>query len=218
MKRTAHLLTIMLLTIPLLLASISHAADEPPANSELVVEETFEDAELSKAWRVNTGKWVAVDGVLRASEIKADKHSAAARHLIETQNAVYQFRFRLINDSPTLHFGFDPKRGELKKKGHLFSIVISGDQWKILKHVDKAKPKEDPNQILASEKTTFTKDRWYTLRVTTWGPYVTARVDDDRELKASHPTFSVKKPTLVFRCIGDGIEIDDLRVWREQKK
>lgn len=31
-------------------------------------------------------------------------------------------------------------------------------------------------------------------------------------LKASHPTFHVATPTLVFRCIGDGIEVDDIKV------
>jgi len=194
----------------------SLANDEAPANSELVVEETFDDTELDKAWHINTGSWTVKDGVLKASEIKADKHSAAARHVIETQNAVYQMRFRLVGDTPTFHFGFDPKRGELDKKGHLFSVIINENKWQIMKHVDKAKPKEDPNEILTSDKTSFEKDKWYTLRVTTWGSFVTARIDGQRELKASHPTFTVKKPTLVFRCIGDGVEIDDLRVWRQK--
>ncbi|MGB7347663.1 MAG: hypothetical protein WBD20_25795 [Pirellulaceae bacterium] len=196
--------------------AISIANDEAPANSELVVEESFDDAELGKGWNVTTGSWTTKDGVLKASEIKDDKHAAAARHVVETQNAVYQMRFRLVGDSPTFHFGFDPKRGELDKKGHLFSVIISGDKWHILKHIDKAKSKEDPNEILASEQTTFEKDKWYTLRVTTWGPYVTAKIDGERELKTSHPTFTVKKPTLVFRCIGDGVEIDDLKVWRQK--
>jgi hypothetical protein len=209
-----YLVPFFLLSLPMVF--FVKADEVPPANSELVVEETFDDPKLDKPWHLNTGQWVVADGVLRGSEVKADKHSAALRYVVETKNAAYQLRFRLVGEAPTFHFGFDPKRGELDKKGHLFSVIINRDKWQIMKHVDKARPKEDPNETLTSEKRTFQKDKWYTLRVTTWENYVTARIDGEHELKASHSTFSVKKPTLVFRCIGEGVEIDDLRVWRQK--
>jgi hypothetical protein len=118
-----------------------------------------------------------------------------------------------VDKGKTFHFGFDPAKGELDKKGHLFSIVVTSTGWKILKHVDKARPKEDPNEVLAQEQTDFETGEWYSLRVTTWGPYVKARIEEKAMLEASHPSFAVKKPTLVFRCIGDGVEIDDVKVW-----
>lgn len=36
-------------------------------------------------------------------------------------------------------------------------------------------------------------------------------------LKASHPSFHVPTLILVFRCLGDGVEIDDLQVWNLKK-
>jgi hypothetical protein len=36
-------------------------------------------------------------------------------------------------------------------------------------------------------------------------------------LKASHPSFHVPTPTLVFRCLGEGVEINDLQVWNLKK-
>ena len=126
-------------------------------------------------------------------------------------------KFRFVGEGKAMHFGFDPKPGELKKKGHLFSVVITPKSWSILKHVDKNRPQEDPNQVLVKQNREFTNDTWYTLRVTTWGTHVTAAIDDGEPLKASHETFGVKKPTLVFRCIGDGIEIDDVMVWQQTK-
>lgn len=195
---------------------LSAIADDAPANSELVVDESFESAgDLEKPWSVNTGKWIRRDGILRAAEIESDNHSAAARRVIETGNAVYQLRFRFVESGKVFHIGFDPKRGELNKRGHLFSVIVSTSGWRIQKHVDKNRPKEDPNEVLAKGKTTFETGTWYTLRVTTWGNYVTAKIDSNETLKASHPTFGVKKPTLVFRCIGDGVEIDDLKVWKQ---
>ncbi|MEL6106351.1 MAG: hypothetical protein AAFU85_09955 [Planctomycetota bacterium] len=208
-----HLLLLVLL-VPSL--GVAAAADEAPANSELVVDEAFDNGgELAKPWSINTGKWIKQDGVLRAAEVESDNHSAAARRVIETSNAVYQLRFRFVEDGKVFHFGFDPARGELKKRGHLFSVVVSPNGWRILKHVDKDRPKEAPNEVLARGKTTFEKGTWHSLRVTTWGPYVTAKVDGKDTLKASDPTFGVKKPTLVFRCIGDGVEIDDVKVWKQ---
>jgi len=200
--------------------TITGFAFEPPQNSEVLIDESFDEAELGKGWSVQTGAWTVTDGVLHAAEIPADKHAAAARRLVETGNAVYQFKFRLTGDIKAFHFGFDPKRGELDKKGHLFSVVIEPGKWKILKHVDKNRPKEDPNEVLASADHTFAPNQWFTLRVSTWDTSVKAAIETEAgdaavpaPLSAEHPTFNVRKPTLVFRAVGDGVDIDDVKVW-----
>lgn len=204
----------MLCTI--LLAPVCYAG-ERPANSDVAVEDSFDRGELGKEWHINTGEWTIVDGVLRAREISDEKHSAAARRIVETSNAVYELKFRFTGDGKAFHFGFDPARGELKKKGHLFSVIITPASWKIMKHVDKNRREEDPNETLAETRTEFERNKWYTLRVTTWHAYVTARIEGKEPLKASHETFGVRKPTLVFRCLGDGVEIDDVRVWTQKQ-
>ena len=191
-------------------------AGEPPANSEVALEDSFDRSELGGGWNSTTGDWKIVDGVLRGSEIADEKHSAATRRVLETKNAVYELKFRFINDGKGFHFGFDPARGELKKKGHLFSVIATPETWQVMKHVDKDRREEDPNETLAEQKTAFKHGEWYSLRVTTWDRYVTASIEDKEPLKASHPTFSVKKPPLVFRCLGDGVEIDDIRVWTQR--
>ena len=204
----------------LLVVSFSHAslivAGEPPANSKLAVEETFDRAELGRGWNSTTGDWKIVDGVLRGSEVPAEKHSAATRRIVVTQDAVYELKFRFVKQGKSFHFGFDPARGELKKKGHLFSVIVTPESWQIMKHVDKDRREEDPNETLAEQKTPFKLGCWFSLRVTTKGKNVTVQVEGKEPLKASHATFGVKKPTLVFRCLGDGVEIDDIRVWTQQ--
>lgn len=45
--------------------------------------------------------------------------------------------------------------------------------------------------------------------------YVTATLGQQHTLKASHASFGVNKATLVFRCSGEGIQIDDVKVWRQ---
>ena len=189
------------------------SAFEPPANSKLVVDETFENEELGKGWATQTGSWTVVDGALRGAEIKDDNHVAAARRVTETGDAVYELKFRFAEGAKAFHFGFDPKRGELDKHGHLFSVIVTPANWKILKHIDKDKPKEDPNEVLATADVGFDYNQWYTLRVVTWGTTVKATIEGRGSLEAMHPTFSVKKPTLVFRVSGNGVEFDDIKVW-----
>lgn len=189
---------------------------QAPANSELVVDETFDGKSLdTKTWKVGKGDWKLVDGVLKGAELPADHHAAALRRVVETQNAVYELKFRFTGDAKAFHFGFDPAKGELDKKGHLFSVVVTPKSWKIMKHADKNDPKANPNENLAISKTAFETNQWYSLRITTWGPYVTAKIDGDETLKTSDPTFSVRKPTLVFRCLGDGVQVADLKVYRQ---
>jgi hypothetical protein len=126
------------------LAIVPAFGGEPPANSDVAMDDAFDRQELGKGWNASKGDWRIENGVLRGSEIAEEKHAAAIRRTLATNNAVYS------------------------------------------------------------------------LRVTTWGNYVTARIDGKQPLKASHPTFGVKKPTLVFRCLGDGVEIDDIQVWTQR--
>lgn len=192
----------------LLLSAVGRtSADDKPDFAD-----KFDRIELGKGWSFAVGRWEIEDGVLRAAEIPADKHAAAARRIIETKDAVYELKFRFVGKGKAFHFGFDPAKGELKKKGHLFSVIVTPKNWKIMKHVDKNRRKEDPNEILAQAQTPFKAGEWYHLKVTTKGKTVTAEVTGKKPLKTTHETFAVRKPTLVFRCVGDGVEVDDIRV------
>jgi hypothetical protein len=198
-------------------ASTALAAE--PVPGDLLLDEIFDGDTLVKGWLVQTGEWKPAGGVLRGKELEADNHAAAARRLLPMQDGTFELRFRLTGPSPRgFHFGFDPAPGELKKRGHLFSIVVSPTGAKLLKHIDKDRPKEDPNETLANSDTAIAKDVWHTLRLEKKGDSVKASIVAEGgatsiSLAATHPTFHVKTPTLVFRCLGDGVEVDDVKVW-----
>ncbi len=180
----------------------------------LLLEEKFAGKELPEGWTKNTGKLTVADGVLKASEVAADMHAAAFRRPLPLQDAAIHVKFR-FEGAKMFHVGFDPAPGELKKKGHLFSLVFTATGWNLTEHVDKADPKST-NKVLAKATTTFEKGRWYELLLEVKGDDVLAQIAGMKPLRATSKDFRVKKPGIVFRTGGkdtDEVHLDEVRVW-----
>lgn len=180
----------------------------------LLLEEKFDGKELPKNWNRNAGKLTVADGVLKASEVAANKHAAAFRRPLPLQDAAIHVKFR-FEGAKMFHVGFDPAPGELKKQGHLFSLIITPASMSITEHNDKFDPKST-NRALAKSTATFEKGRWYELLLEVKGDDVLAQVTGMEPLRATSKDFHVKKPGLVFRTGGkdtDEVHLDEVRVW-----
>jgi len=199
------------------LATSIFAADLEPELGKvgkLLVDETFEKPESLKTWTHTVGDAQLEKGALRVAERSQDKHAGAFRLAVPVSDCAVQVDFR-FDGANFVHLGFDPSPGELKKKGHLFSIVITPAKWLILEHGDKndAKPK---NQLLAESSTPFEQGKWYTLLLEVKGDDVVAQITGKSSLKGSSPDFHCKKPGLVLRVGGDddkSASIDHVKVW-----
>lgn len=176
-----------------------------------------------EGWKAYFGEWKAKDGVLHARQLDADKHIASAHQTLEMQDGIFQVRFRLVGKGKGFDFTFRHKPGSLKKKdGRLISVMVTPTKVWIRKHRDRGNPREDPDEDLAKATHKFAPGQWHTLLFEKRGNDVVAQIRTDGsdkiiELKASHPTFHVPTPNLVFRCTGDGIEIDDVKVWKPKQ-
>jgi hypothetical protein len=174
----------------------------------LLLNETFSEASLPDHWTRNAGTLSVTDGVLRVSELAADKHVAACRYPLPVQNCAVQFDFQL-DGAKLLHFGYDPAPGELQTHGHLFSVAVTPTSWSLLEHVTK-------KGAIAEAPLTLEPARWYTLLVECRGDQVVAQIAGQPPLKGHAPDFHVKKPGLVFRAGSaedQPVLIDNLRVW-----
>lgn len=178
------------------------------AETEKLVEH-FDEARPAN-WGVNFGVWEVADGNLVCRQVAADKHAAASRWKIPMQDGVIEVRLKLDGAS-AFHVGFDPKRGTLKKKGHLYSLIISPAGARIMKHLDKADP-NSKNEILAESKVDLSKADWIEVRLEAKGNEVLASVGEGIKLTASDPSFGVPKPGIVFRCVGETAYLDQVAV------
>ncbi len=222
---SSSLATPVLTLFCLALASVAHAQTTNPGNNSLkpqlgslgksLLSESFDAKELPKPWTRNTGTLVIHDGVLEVCEQSSDHHAAAFRYPLPLKDCAIQIDFKMAAHSKMVHLGFDPAPGELKKKGHLFSVAVTPTSWSIIEHGDKndEKPK---NKVLANEKVSFAPGQWFTLLLECKGNEVVAQIAGKGVLKGSSPDFHVKKPGLVFRMSGpDGepVAFDNVKVW-----
>jgi hypothetical protein len=179
-----------------------------------LLDESFSGSELPKGWNKNSGTLRVSDGLLLAAEKSSDMHIGAFRHPLPVRDCAVQLDFKL-GDARIINVGFDPAAGELKKKGHLFSVVITKTGWSIIEHNDKSDP-ASKTKTHAKAETPFDGATTYTLLLECKGDNVVAQIAGKEPLKASAPDFHVKKPGLVFRMGGkDGQEVafDNVKVW-----
>ncbi len=211
---TPRLLALLPLVAALLSAAPAEYSPVLGQRGKLLLEETFAGAALPAGWTRNTGELALDAGALRAREVAADNHAAAFRKALPLQDCLVQVDVK-IGGPATFHLGFDPAPGALKKKGHLFSVIVSPGQWTLTEHNDKADPAAK-NKVHARGKTSLKPGEWATLTLELKGTSVVAHLTGHAPLQASAPDFAVKKPGLVFRVAGKGEHaawFDNVRVW-----
>lgn len=200
--------------------STALAADLKPLSGtpgKVLLEEKFDGPDVPKGWSRNTGTLRIHEGRLMAGELASDKHIGAFRYRLPLQDCAIQLDLQL-NQARVFNIGFDPAPGELKKTGHLFSVMITKAGWSIVEHNNKSDPASKP-KTLAKADTPFDAAQTYTLLLETKDNEVIVQCVGKEPLRASSADFHVKKPGLVFRMGGkDGQElaIDNVKVWELQ--
>ena len=175
-------------------------------SAALAEEANFTDGPPAE-WKPTIGDWTVADGVLTGREVAADNHAAAGRWFIPIRDGRVAFRFRNV-DAKAVNFGFDPAKGELDKKGHLFSVVLTPEKAQVTLSRDKA-DEASKNKRLAAAAVDLPKGEWHTVAVDFDGE--TAKITvGGQTLVATDPQIRVKKTGLILRVSGGSVEFDDL--------
>ena len=164
----------------------------------LLLEEKFDGDTLPKGWTVKSGGLRVADGILLASQKKdTDGRLGLFNCELPMQDAAIQIDFK-FDGGQGINISCNPSPGELKKKGHLFSVMITRRMWNITEHNDKA-DRNSRSKALASAAGNFEPGKWYTLLLEFKGDDVVAQIEGKKPLRAASKDFRVKKPGIEFR-------------------
>ena len=216
MKASLPTLMIVALVSVIGVARTAAAELEPTLGKKgpLLLEEKFDGEALGKGWTGKTGGLRVTNGVLHASQNRADGRLGLFSREQPMQDAAIQLDFK-FDGAQGINVSCNPSPGELRKHGHLFSVMITRAQWNITEHNDKS-DRTSQSKALASAPAKFESGKWYTLLLEFKGETVVAQVEGKEPLRGSSKDFSVKKPGIEFRVSGrDGQEVlfDNLKVW-----
>ena len=150
----------------LVAALLALAAACPLSAAEPLIAK-FDEAKRPEKWTVNFGHWEPQDGVLVCRQLDKDNHAAASRWQIPLKDAVIKLRLK-FDGATGFHLGFDPAPGEIKKEGHLYSLVVTPTQAQIKKHKDKA-DEASKDQTLATASLNAKAGEWLDIELRTVG-------------------------------------------------
>jgi hypothetical protein len=193
------------------------SAGEPAVELKLVTasgvmaEDDFSGGELGPEWAAAKGKWEVVDGVLQGSELEADAHAAVLSLAVPNRDAVVQFDVKL-GTAQGFNLSFN------HAKGHLWRVYVSEEGLKLQKDKDK-KDAASKTEVLATAEVALDAEKTYTVVAEFAGPAVIVRLaDGSAEVGGSHPVLDTDKTGVRFVMRGEGLEIDNVKVWEATAK
>ncbi len=185
-----------------------HAGDLKPVVAKpgkLVVEDSFDRAQLGKGFAAVKGDWKIDGGSLTGAEKASDKHAAVLNYARPNTDSIVALRFQ-FDGASTFHLSFN------HAKGHLFRVVVNPDGLVLQKDKDKKDPKSKTVSMAKAEGK-FESGHWHSMLVEVHGDQVIARTDNGLKVAGSHSDFLTQKPNYRFIVRGKSIKLDDLKIW-----
>jgi hypothetical protein len=204
-----------LLTALLLPAAAQDKKTKKPAEpktwmckkGDLLWEEKWEGAELSKEWYKGKGNWLVESGSLKGAELPADAHHAYTSRKVTETNAIIQFTFKL--DGAKWMGGF------FDGKEHVSALSINGDSFNI-KRMSGIGPTSKSTEI-DSTKAKLSDGAWHTVVWEIYGDEMVATIDDQQMVLAKADGLSSDRNHLELNTGGgQWAEFKDVKVWKAE--
>lgn len=193
-----------LLTLMLASAAFGVRADDKPllAVPGAVIYESKLDSAPGAPWKTAKGKWELVDGVLRGSELEADKHGAVTRLPNKLQNFVIEYEFKLEGAKGT-------SLSINAVKDHMARISITPKSVTIQRD-DNDHEGPDKAVVFARFPTELTPG-WHKVRLEMVGDLMLGKVDDLVAWGASE-LFTKEKAAPGFTVAGQSVNFRNLTI------
>ncbi len=172
---------------------------------DLLWEEKFEGAALSKDWHKGQGNWVVESGVLKGAELPADKHHAYASRGVSSPDVILQFSFKL-DGAGWLGGFFDGKE-------HVAALAISADGIRMRK-MSGIGPTSKSSEVDYT-KSKLNDGAWHTVVWEFQGNEMVATVDDKDMAIAKVEGLSMERSHLELNTAGGPwAHFKDVKVWK----
>jgi hypothetical protein len=163
----------------------------------ILVHDQFPGSALDPTWKVNKGRWEVSGGVVKGTEVAADKHAAVIRRAVAYRDAVIEFDFKLA--------GADWVALSLNKKGaHVSRVVIAATGFRV--------QKDSPAAVLGKSDQPVSANEWHTMRVVVEGRRMTAVLDGKVAVSGEHEALDCEKVDIGFPVKGDSVYLRNVRV------
>ena len=179
---------------------------------ELLFAEDFEGGLDGNRWSAAKGAWEVEGGVLKGAELASDHHAAVIRCDTAMRDMIIQFDFR-FDGCRTFSLSMNEERG------HNSRAVVEPTNFLLRKDLDK-KDFRSFSAVLGECAADFCADGainskgWKTMLVEYRGPEMLARVEDEIFVLGEHPGIDTDRATLGFTVSGEGVELDNIKVWQ----
>ena len=171
---------------------------------EPLVSDSFATA-LPKAWRPGKGTWVVENGVIRGTEVAADKHQAVMRRALNFTNAIITFSFRL-DRARTISLSINDA------KDHLCRLLIDPRGFSVRKD-DHDHDGPDKAVQFARVPMSIVPGEWHTAVVELHGTEMVAQIDGSEKVGfGAHDLLASPKANLGFTVAGGPAEFRDVRI------
>ncbi len=170
------------------------------------------DAKLDSAptapWKVAKGKWEPVDGVLRGSELEADKHGAVMRATQELSDFVVQVDVKFAGArTTTLTIN--------AKKDHMARVALTPTMVTVQRD-DNDHEGPDKAIVFHRVKADLKPGEWHTVRIEMVGDTMLGKVDNIVGYGSSE-LFTQTKTAPGVTVGGQSVEFRNFKIWEATK-
>ena len=206
MKNT---LTSSLLAGAVLLTAATLNAADTPINLLAIPGKILYQNELAgdvaAPMKVSKGKWEAVEGVLRGSEVTADDHAAVLRLAAPFKDAVFEYEVRFMGEGKATSLSINDSQD------HVCRVSLSPTSVTVQKD-DHDHEGPDVAEVFHRLKADLKPGDWHKVRLEMVGNEMVGRCDDIVGF-GSHELIGTTKASFSFTVTGESVEFRNLRVY-----
>ena len=193
-----------LITLTLTLAAFGVRAEDKPllAVPGKVIYENKLDTAPGAPWKAAKGKWELVEGVVRGSELEADKHGAVTRLPNKLQDFVIEYEFKFAGARST-------SLSINAVKDHMARIMITPKSVAIQKDDNDHEGPDKP--VVFARFPTELGDGWHKVRLEMVGDMMLGKVDDLVSWGAND-LFKTEKAAPGFTVSGQSVDFRNLSI------